>query len=340
MIIDSNTNTSNLSYICKEGKHSSEEFDCISKLANKAINSAEHSSSKVSTEDFRLKISQTMQDELEKGTIPLYLSQLLALFGCHSNDFDEIVSFTQKKWLRRASQERWDMDELEGDTLSYIQFLLDKLGMVKEIIPHHRRYETAIIMGALAPRMSLRLAYAIHLWNQGIRFNKLVFLAGDRPFIEEREQEAVKHPELYKLKVLDTDTKESFLPKTECEAIQQIVKRTDFPESFKNVNLTFVRAPMKVSANGTVSRPTNDDTFKKWLEQEPQAGSCLLVSNQPFVLAAHQAALKNLPTAFTIDSCGEACSESTKVSVQLDSLARTLYIQKQRRDQNMIASKL
>lgn len=340
MIVDGNTNTLSCPLLGKETSTSSEEVSKITMLANKAIGNSKHHASQSAAESLKLKISQSMQAELERGAIPVHLSQLLALFDCHSKDLDEIVSFTQKKWLRKANQERWDMDELEGDKLSLIRYLLGKLGMTKEIIPQSKHYQTAIIMGALSPRMSLRLAYAINLWNQGVRFNKLVFLAGDRPFIEELEKEAIRHPELYKLSIPQTAIEEPPFPKTEYEAIQLIVKRTELPESFKDVSITFVRAPMKMNANNTLSRPTNDDTFKKWLEGKPQEGPCLVVSNQPYVLAAHQAALKNLTFAFAVDSCGEACSESTKVSVQLDSLARTLYLQKQRRDQNMIASKL
>ncbi|SCA59013.1 Uncharacterized protein AB751O23_BY_00010 [Chlamydiales bacterium SCGC AB-751-O23] len=259
------------------------------------------------------------------------LIKLLSIFGCESKDFDEIVDFTQKHWLRLENQERWDMNEIAAKySTNEILKLLKEIRMVDEIRPQDKEYDSVLILGALAPRMAMRLSYALKLWEKGLRFKNLVFLAGQRPLIAERELEVLKDPSQFDLNIND-EPPSDLAPKTEFEIIKAIVKRVKLPEDFKEkVTIKFINAAMRENKDGSLKRPTNMETLKEWAEQNTKPCSCLLVSNQPFILAAHQAALLALDKGYKIDSCGKSCSDSTKISVQLDSLARTLYTEKLR----------
>ncbi len=47
--------------------------------------------------------------------------------------------------------------------------------------PFYKMYDKALILGATTSRMQTRLDYLKQLWEDGIRFNELVWLTSDRP---------------------------------------------------------------------------------------------------------------------------------------------------------------
>ena len=72
------------------------------------------------------------------------------------------------------------------------------------------------------------------------------------------------------------------------------------------------------------------DTFIDWLKQNPESGSCLVISNNPYIGYQDLVARTFLPSDFKIETVGSQGS-GEKVSVYLDNLARWLYQEKQRR---------
>ncbi len=97
------------------------------------------------------------------------LQSLLTLTGISDIQLDlqSIVDATQKEWLRRPGQERWHMQEKFTDKRDDFLLLFDELHILNEIKPTQKKYTYVLFLGAALYRTRTRLAYLIHLYNQG-----------------------------------------------------------------------------------------------------------------------------------------------------------------------------
>jgi hypothetical protein len=83
---------------------------------------------------------------------------------------------------------------------------------------------------------------------------------------------------------------------------------------------------MQQAQNGTLRRPNTQDTIDEWLRSyNPQPGSILALSNQPYIGYQDAVLRKALPKTFDVETVGNACSNNTKSTVIIDSLARWIY---------------
>lgn len=256
------------------------------------------------------------------------LAQLLSEFKIeHNGTLDDIVQKTQAAWLRGANQERWDLIDgaISPELEQRVHELLKACGCIDEVRPCSDRYDYVLVMGALASTMRKRLEYALSLWRNGISFNQIVFLAGQRPRMVDKETAL----DIFGKEI---EVEQANLPATESDIIHAIYEHIDLPQNFASkVEVVWVDSPMKQNAAGVLVRPTTADTFQDWLKLNPVPGTALVISNNPYIGYQDSVARSLLPGTFKIETVGSRCSEKTKIAVHLDNLARWLYQEKLRR---------
>jgi len=244
----------------------------------------------------------------------------------HNNTLKSIVDTTQKKWLRQTGKERWEMEEKFPEKRQKLINLFDQLGTIKEIKPQKKQYDYVLFFGASFPAFKRRLNFLFQLWNDGIRFNTVVFLGGQRPLDPQLES-----PEI----LLDTATNsfpykkawelKTEMPQTEIDMMKFVFDQAELPQGFELVNLVFVDTPMQKTDSGQPRRPITVDTINKWLKTYPKPGSLLVISSQPHVGYQDTVARTVLPSHFSIETVGAAAGPGLKTAVYLDNLARWLY---------------
>src|SRR3990167_9901242 len=79
----------------------------------------------------------------------------------------DIVLETQKRWLRRPNQERWEIAELSLDQRLFVLNWATDQGLFAPWKPASKGYDKALILGATTSRMQIRLDYLKQLWNEG-----------------------------------------------------------------------------------------------------------------------------------------------------------------------------
>ncbi len=193
----------------------------------------------------------------------------------------------QRSWLRKPGIERY---QLSDDILSHSQkanllVAFQELGLYDEMPPikehdKYRKYDCAILLGALQSRVEMRLQYILDLWKQGVRFDRLYVLSGHRKLVAEHEPIMA---ELTKLKIDRNETNMMIFIVTKMMQEQKIIKENE-------LEIIYVYAPAEPNA----SRANTTDNLNSWKNQFGTEGtisqkdkSLLLISNQPY--AAYQA---------------------------------------------------
>lgn len=265
-----------------------------------------------------------------QGTISSPLLSLLRLTDIeHDNSLASIVEKTQKQWLRAAGKERWEIDELYPEKRTEALALLDSLGCIAEVRPAHTHYDYAIVLGATVQRVRMRLQYLINLHSNGVQFKKIIILGGERPLDATLERKDVLLDTNNGLLTCKTNWKlQGPLPITEIEMMKMVYDQTQLPEKFAKIPVTFIDTPMIKMENGAVRRPGFGDTIQTWLSHNPKEGSCLFISNNPYVGYADSVVRTFMPNRFIVETVGSAASDETKLSVHLDNCARWLYQEK------------
>lgn len=267
----------------------------------------------VSFTHYVINADQTPTDEL---------ASLLSFFEIkHDNTAASIVAATQKAWLRPAGVERAHTVDLWAEYKEQLMPKFKKLQLIDAVVPKSKKYCYGIIHGAMVSTVRTRLAYLKTLWNEGVRFNQLVFLGGQRaldPVHEGRD-------------VLLSSARPDWLapqqlPTVEIEAMRMVYDQANLPQDLRELPVVFIDVPMLKTEAGTMRRPNTQDTVEAWLGTNPQPGSCLAVSNQPYVAYQNASTLRFLPPYMSLETVGSAIAqEDASVAVILDSLARWLY---------------
>lgn len=237
---------------------------------------------------------------------PTALAQLIA--GLHISKDANIVNETQQRWLRKPNQERWEIAELSPDQKLFVLNWATEQGLFAAWKPFYKSYDKALILGGTTSRMQMRLDYLKQLWEDGVRFDEIVWLTGDRP-LDKRVDD-----------LTDRSSNES-------EAARVLWKETNLPEEMRNLPVIFIAVPMKME-NSALKRPNTEDTIIAWLKAAPEPCTALFVSNQP--LCGYQFAVikANLPSSFLFDLVGpgvDSTSLPAAAAITLDSLARWIY---------------
>lgn len=252
-----------------------------------------------------------------QGKVSSEIVQLLSLTGIeHDGSLDSIIKETQASWLRKPGQERWDIVEQNWEQRAAIFNVFKKIGLLDEVKPKHLQYDYTLLMGALLSRVQTRLQSLIDVWNDGVRFNYIIILSGARPLIDEELQ-------AYQVSFSGT------LPTTETEMMKSVYEQTAMPEEMRQIPLIIIDVPMLKNQDGTLRRPSTGDTVDLWLQSNPVPGSCLVVSNQPYILYQDSVTKCLLPDLFSVETFGQE-DQNSSIGVHLDNLARCLYQEKKR----------
>lgn len=255
------------------------------------------------------------------------LLQVLEVFEIkHNGTWDDIVAQTQKKWLRKDGKERWDVEDMIHASPEMIYDLFSKLALVQPKYSSESHYEYAVILGATLQKVRSRFNFLSKEWKKGMRFNKLVILTGDRLLNPDFEnQEALINPSLSPYPFRKDWSFSGQLPKNETEMMLLVLDQLDLPKEWQSKKPIIADAPQKKG-----KRPNTEDTVWEWLAKNPQPGSTLIVTDQPFLGRADTIVRKILPD-FSIETVGEGVSfdyfksEKKATPVILDELARWIY---------------
>jgi hypothetical protein len=234
------------------------------------------------------------------------LSQLASVLDIPENS--DIVAETQKRWLRKPTQERWELAELSPDQRSFVLDWSIKQGLFSAWKPALADYDKALILGATTSRMQMRLDYLKHLWEEGTRFHEIVWLTGDRP-LDKRVDE-----------LTDRCSNES-------EAARILWEEANLPIEMRALPVVFVAVPMKKEGE-VLKRPNTEDTIVAWLKLSPEPCAALFVSDQPFCGYQFAVVKACLPEAFQFDLIGpkvDPHGHPAAAAITLDSIARWIY---------------
>lgn len=245
---------------------------------------------------------------------PIALSQLGNALDIPSDA--DIVVETQKRWLRKPNQERWEIADLSPDQRLFVLNWATEQGLFTSWKPVLKEYDKALILGATTSRMQMRLDYLKQLWDEGTRFNEIIWLTGDR-LLDKRVDG-----------LIDRCSNES-------QAAHILWEETSLPEEMRSLPVVFVAVPMKVEGSSQ-KRPNTEDTIVAWLTLSPKPCKALFVSDQPFCCYQFAVIKATLPEAFLFDLIGQgvdSTSHPAAAAITLDSIARWIY------QENIIANK-
>lgn len=272
---------------------------------------------------------------------------LVALLGLleilHDGSLADVVEKTQAQWLRQAGKERWEVSSRVIKDQDFFLSLLGNLGFIAEVAPEQQQYDYAVLLGATLEAFRNRLHYLITLWQQGVRFNKVVLLGGQRSLEKDFEGKGALLDRTNAYLPIRSDWQlTGELPTTEMQMMMLVYEQAVMPESMRKVPLVMVDSPMRQRPDGSLARPTTVDTVNDWLQTKPVPGSCLVISNQPFVQYQHSVVKTPLPGEFFVETVGHAAQvkyHNNPVkgdtvdrynAVYLDTMARWLYQEKKR----------
>lgn len=263
----------------------------------------------------------------------------------HDGTIEDVVSKTQKYWIRKEGLERCNVIDMYWDKKEQIFPLLAQIGVINAIVdicPKKDRFDYLFVHGGPLYYMHSRIALMARLLNL-YKFKSLVFLTGDRPLdpVAESEEKIFERSSLFEIDQ-DWSWQSAKMPTTEYELNRMMFKMASKPDKWKH-------APIKVI---TTQNPYIDRTEKKqveftsvgypdkintatsillWLKSEPteKPCSCLAVSNQPYVGRQDALAHSLFPSNFNITTIGLGSSEEN-IAVHLDNIARWLYALKEK----------
>lgn len=233
---------------------------------------------------------------------PESLCELAAALGIPPGS--DLIAETQKHWLRKPGQERWEMLELPLEKKQYVIQWAENEGIYAPWAPSSSDYDKALILGTTVPLMQKRLKYLQELWNQGVRFNQVVWLTGERPLDPQMDglSEHYSH---------------------EADAARYIWKNAHLPEAMRQLPVVFISLPMQGN-----KRPNTEDTIIAWLKTEKEPVKSLFISDQPFNGYQFAVVKTNLPDAFTFDLAGPGVDPQchpAAAAITLDTIARWMY---------------
>lgn len=270
-------------------------------------------------------ISQVFYDHESNPSYPL--KELLKLCGIEQINWDEIIALSQEKLKREDDKEVWQISSRLDLDREKAFFLFDELDLLRPIYASQQHYNYAVIYGATLGTMRLRLQWLLYEWKAGVRFDKIICLGSERPLFGEVEPlEKLLDPKYSPLPFKRDWHLEGPLPSTETELFKMIFSQSLLPKEWEAIPIIFIDTPMK-----GCMRPHTGDSIIAWLQSGPHPGSCLFVSNQPFIGRQDCVARTFMPKKFTIETIGPGLkaevyqNEPKATAVLLDQVARWLY---------------
>ena len=280
----------------------------------------------------------------KEGRLSSHVVRLLTL----DHQYDEkdglaaVVAKTQDTWIAvrqgQGNKERTDLKDspereaIRGD----VDQCATDMALYAERKPALKNYTYAACHGAFLPGVRTNLSMLIAAWKQGIRFESLVFLSGERDLRKgENEQDCVKnledgssYPFFKKGWKMPADARYE----TEYDMVKLVWDQTELPKDMAEVlkdKVVFINAP-----RGKNARPGTKDTIREWLEKyHPEPGTVLAYSYPllwPYQQLAGETAFKG--SGLVIDTAAPALPEKMfkenevrRVSLVFDTVAKCLF---------------
>jgi hypothetical protein len=256
----------------------------------------------------------------ETGRLKESARELLALFEVPEELTDEeILPYLQAHWYQ-AGKERWEMklshEKKKGEAFP----ILLRLKCIRSIYPKKPHYDYALVLGAPGKTMERRLDYLFSQWLNGVTFDQIVLLTGQRDL----------NPTLESFPEGLTSETELFVHLMENHPLKWVAP------------YTVVDSPKSLQEDGSLRRPTTESTVCDWLLTKPRAGLCLAISSQPFVGYQEAVVRCFLPDGFEVEAIGPGTPTWPKValdipnqniplpiSIYLDNFAKWLYYEEE-----------
>lgn len=232
------------------------------------------------------------------GDAQILPQALIDSFHLQELSEQDLLAHIQKEW-RQQGKERWDFDRRFEDQKETLAPIFEEMGYLQERVPSKTSYKYALIHGATIKRVKSRLASLKKAMDQGVRFERVVFLSGMR-FLEPFEREGLPSS-----------------VQTEAEMAQWVADQQDWLVG--RIPFEVINAPPPPHQ----TRPSTIDTLKTWLATNPEPGPCLAFSNQPYIPYQDAIAKNVVPLAFEWETAGDAADENWSVAIVLDTIART-----------------
>lgn len=233
------------------------------------------------------------------------------------NDLAAAKELSHKKMKRPKGKERWEnyqtVTDLQKEKLKPVLF---NSALVMRVSPSKNIYDSVAVFGATVTRVKSRLNYFVELINNGLIFNKTVYLLGsdrdlrsgnleDQIYSNQLVQKGINPTEMQMMICLWEEMKEKH-------------------SALKEVRVIFVEARKKTGAN----RPSTIDNLEEIvkLAQDIDGKNFLFISNNPYI-AYQDAVCKKVLKKYgaIVETVGDAASENESVENILDSVAMTLY---------------
>lgn len=235
-----------------------------------------------------------------------------------------IVEVTQKTqpygWIRDG-QNRWKAKQYFNHRRDELVPLMKQLGVIDEVKPTQKQYDYALVSSCKVDVFRKRLAYLEDLWKKGIRFKSLVFLSGWRPlYADETEEELMGKNQTILAQRDDWKKGARELPTNEIEMIPWVFEQSQFFKTMEDIPATYISAPA-LAGN---PRATTLDKIRAWVSTNPKPGSCLFISDQPYIAYQQLDFQTLMDTRFSVETAGPAADDNTTIEIYLDTLARAL----------------
>jgi hypothetical protein len=158
-----------------------------------------------------------------------------------------------------------------------------------------------------------------------VRCKQVIFLTSERPLVAFENRAALADRAQTVLPIRTDWQEPAQMPTKEHEMLPIVWDQAELPADLKALPRHIVVSTMKTYPDGTTRRAHTGDTVEDWVAQKPQPGSCLFISNQPYVGYQGGIARRLMPKEFSIEIVGAAPrSEQKSVSVLVDTLLRWL----------------
>lgn len=275
------------------------------------------------------------------GGISEDLLAFLKLFGVqHEGTVQSVNTAMQQNFIRKAGQERWDLQDNSQDVVLRNQALalLKKMGLVNEI-PHFQvDADYFLLFGATLSRSEQRFKDFVEQYTAGTLQCKNVILLGGVRKLQPSELDYIKDilgvsfiNFLAKLGKKETDLTEADMLRFIWENEGPETLKSKFHES---INLFFINSTD--ITQGTNQRPTTNSTIEAWLEEcKPVPGKCHGNVEQPYgtrieknlrtCLEKYSRQLGVTSPKFSITWNSPAADDTLLLGVYKDELARNFY---------------
>jgi len=238
--------------------------------------------------------------------------------------------YAQTHFLRKAGAERWEMKSIHEDKREHLLPYLEELKVLQDIYPLKSFYDHVLILGATVSSMRKRVATLEDLWRSGVRFKNIYFLVGTRPLDPKVEGEEVLYdPRKSEIPFRAGWRPSPQRPQTEDGAAKLVWDQVISDKELREKTIQYISASeVKDIKSGKMRRANTADTIRAWISLNPEPGSVLIISNNPYIpyqYATVSGILRHHGfVGEQIDAAGQG-DRNTPVAVHLDNLARWLY---------------